>query len=495
MTDYDLVITGASIVRPNRASPELGDIGISGRSVVEVGPQLRPGRAQVVAAAGLLALPGSVDAHSHWGIYNPLAEDAVSESRAAAQGGTTTAITYIRSGQYYLNRGGPYEEFFPEVLSQAEGRAHVDYGFHLAPMEARHIEEIPMLIERFGVTSFKIFMFYGSHGLHGRSDDQSAFLMIPPGERYDTAHFEFIMRGVQAAREQFPEIADSISVSLHCETADIMTAYTKMTEARTDIDGLAAYSESRPPHSEGLAIATAAYLAHATGLGAINLLHLSSGEAVDAARRMAATFPDVDFRREVTIGHLLADIESSLGLWGKVNPQLRPRADVEALWDAVLAGEIDWVVSDHACCKPDMKLGADPEDVWQAKSGFGGTEYLMAGVYSEGTARGLTPNRVAELISWSPARRFGLGTKGDIAPGFDADIVLLDPDHSWVVHAEDSESSQGYSPLEGLQLSAKVKHVFLGGTQILDNGTVVGPPHGRYLSRPVTASPVSSQPS
>ena len=187
----------------------------------------------------------------HWGIYNPLADDTVSESRACAQGGVTTALTYMRTGQYYMNRGGRYQEVFPQVLEAAEGRFHVDYGFHLAPMEKSHIGEIPQLIDQFGVTSFKVFMFYGSHGLHGRSADQNSFLMIPPDERYDLAHFEFVMRGVQAAREAFPERADAISLSLHCETAEIMTAYTKLVEEEGTLSGLAAYSASRPAALRG----------------------------------------------------------------------------------------------------------------------------------------------------------------------------------------------------------------------------------------------------
>ena len=354
------------MVRPNLNSIERLDIGIKDEKVTLVDRNLDPGEADtIVDATGLLAFPGAVDSHCHWGIYNPLGEDAVSESRAAAQGGTTTAITYTRTGQYYLNRGGPYEDFFPEVLETTEGRAHVDYAFHLAPMQRGHIDEIPLLIEQFGVTSFKVFMFYGGHGLHGKSDDQAAFLMTPPGERYDYAHFEFVMRGIQAAREKFPEIDDYISLSMHCETAEIMTAYTEMIEADPNLDGLAAYSAARPPHSEGLAIAIAAYLAHATGLGNVNLLHLSSEKALESARMMAQTYPHIDFRREVTIGHLLTDHDSANGPYGKVNPPLRSREDVEALWDAVLAGEIDWVVSDHACCKPETKLGDDPEDVWQ----------------------------------------------------------------------------------------------------------------------------------
>jgi len=485
MATFDLIIKGGEIVRPNVTAVDRVDIGIADGKVAALETDLDPGDAdEVFDATGLLAFPGAVDSHCHWGIYNPLAEDAVTESRAAAQGGITTAITYTRTGQYYLNKGGPYQDFFPEVLETADGKAHVDYAFHLAPMQRGHIDEIPLLIEDFGVTSFKVYMFYGGHGLHGKSDDQAAFLMTPPGERYDYAHFEFVMRGIQAAREKFPEIADYISLSMHCETAEIMTAYTEMIEADPDLEGLAAYSAARPPHSEGLAIAIAAYLAHATGLSNVNLLHLSSQMAVESARLMAQTYPHIDFRREVTIGHLLTDHDSANGLYGKVNPPLRPREDVEALWDAVVAGEIDWVVSDHACCPPEIKLGSDPDDVWQAKSGFGGTEYLLGGVFSEGTKRGLAPHRIAELVSWNPSRRYGLLAKGDIGPGFDADIALLDPNQEWVVHAADSESTQGYSPMEGTELIGKVRHAFLRGSQILDDGAVVGSARGRYLSRP-----------
>ena len=152
------------------------------------------------------------------------------QSQASAQGGVTTGLTYMRTGQYYLNRGGSYAEMFPEVLALTDERAYVDYAFHLAPMMKDHIDEIPALIEKFGVTSFKIFMFYGSHGLHGRSSDQSSFLMIPEDERYDLAHFEFVMRGVQAAREKLADKAQHIALSLHCEAAEIMTAYTRLVE-------------------------------------------------------------------------------------------------------------------------------------------------------------------------------------------------------------------------------------------------------------------------
>ncbi len=484
--EFDLLIKNVRVVRPHGNAVHEADIAIAGGKVAKVAPGLDAVRAKdVYDGRGRLAFPGVVDAHMHSGIYSPLAEDAVSESRAAAMGGVTSSLNYFRTGQYYLNKGGPYRKFFPEVLKLSKGRFHVDYGFHLAPMDATHIDEIPELISRHGVASFKIFMFYGSHGLHGASDAQREFLMIGKDERYDYAHFEFIMRGVQKARELMPAKAPQISLSLHCETAEIMTAYTKRVEKDKSLSGLAAYSASRPQHSEGLAVFIASYLAHETALPNINLLHLSSKKAVQAALMMAETFPHIDFRREVTIGHLMLDIGSKAAELAKVNPPIRPREDVEYLWEALLAGELDWVCSDHACCRHETKI---PKryfgNIWMAKSGFGGTEYLLPALVSEGTRRGMSFNHMARVTSWNPAQRFGLNRKGDLAEGFDADIALVDPARTWVIAAKDSPSTQGYTPFEGLEMSARVDATFLRGMKVYEDGQVIGRPRGEYLHRP-----------
>ena len=483
---YDLLIKNVRVVRPDAKTVEDADIGITGGKFCKVHPGLSPGEAKAVYdGKGRLAFPGAVDAHMHTGIYAPLAEDAPSESRAAAQGGVTTSLNYFRTGQYYLNRGGPYAACFPEVLELSEGRFHVDYGYHLAPMDRTHIEEMPMLIEKHGVASFKIFMFYGSHGLHGASDTQRDFLMIGDDERYDVAHFEFVMRGVQAARERFPRKAAQISLSLHCETAEIMTAYSRIVENEGKLSGLAAYHAARPPHSEGLAVFIASYLAAETALPNINLLHLSSRKALDAALQMQALFPHIDFRREVTIGHLMLDTSAKAGVLAKVNPPIRPREDVEYLWQKLAEGAIDWVVSDHACCRHETKAAKNAlGNIWLAKSGFGGTEYLLPALVSEASKRGLSYNRIAALASANPARRFGANAKGDIAEGFDADLALVDPRETWTVRAADSHSAQGYTPFEGLELSARVKATFLRGELVCENGKVLGPPRGRYLHRP-----------
>jgi allantoinase len=90
---------------------------------------------------------------------------------------------------------------------------------------------------------------------------------------------------------------------------------------------------------------------------------------------------------------------------------------------------------------------------------------------------------MARLLCWNPAQRFGLPQKGDIAVGYDADLVLLDPNERFVVRAAESFSQQGYTPFEGMELTGRVKYTFLRGNLIYDRGQLVGSPQGRYLPR------------
>ncbi len=494
MTDiapFDLLIKNAQVVRPRQETSERMDVGVRDGRIAALGIDLGVAAASVHDAAGQLLFPGLVDAHMHVGIYAPLPEDARTESRAAAMGGVTSMLTYFRTGQYYLNRGGSYRDFYPEVLAQSSGNYWVDYAYHLAPIERSHIDEMEWLLCEQGVPSFKIFMFYGGYGLHGKTDGnaQREFLMIGDDESYDLAHFEFVMRGASRLMRRYPKLADRISVSLHCELADILNAYTRIVRDDPSLTGLRAYSAARPPHSEGLAVWIAAYLAHETECMNINLLHLSSRKAMEAALMMQEVFPRIRFSKEVTIGHLLLDYDSAARCHAKVNPPIRSREDVEFLWQAVLDRKVDWVVSDHACCAAERKTGGrphdDPDNIWVSKSGFGGTEYLLSGLFSEGTRRGMSPAHMAELLCWNPARRYGLARKGDIAVGYDADLALLDPAISFKVRAAESESAQGYTPFEGQTLTGKVVSTWLRGQPVYQAGEVVGPARGEYLRRAV----------
>ena len=107
---------------------------------------------------------------------------------------------------------------------------------------------------------------------------------------------------------------------------------------------------------------------------------------------------------------------------------------------------------------------------------------------TEGTKRGLGLDRIAALTAHNPAERFGLHSKGQIAIGHDADIALVDPNVTWTVRAEDSESTQEYTPFEGFELTAKVTDTFVRGNHVLADGSIQGKPEGRYLFRPTQAN-------
>mmetsp|Transcript_1435 Transcript_1435/g.3610 ORF Transcript_1435/g.3610 Transcript_1435/m.3610 type:complete len:506 (-) Transcript_1435:103-1620(-) len=490
-SELDLVVKNVRVVRPYDNMPVRQlDLGIRGGKFVEMAECIDASRAKdCIDAVGLLGFPGVCDAHMHVGIYDQLEKDAEQESKAAAMGGVTSMLSYIRTGRYYLEMGGPWSKFLPEVMRRSEGHYWADYCYHIAPIESSHIQEMRMAKEQFHITSFKIFMFYGGHGLHGASSDQQSFLMSQ--DKYDMGHFEFVMRELSAMAKEGADVC----LSLHCEIADILRAYTEKVQKEGKLTGLHAYSAARPQHSEGLAVFIASYLANETDLKNINLLHLTSRKALEAAIQMKGLFPHINFRREVTIGHLLLDCDSCCGgqpLHAKVNPPIRPREDVEFLWEKILEGEVDWVCSDHACCSGEQKVAkAREDDIFSAKSGFGGTEWLLPGFFSEGTKRGLTPQRVAAMTSRNVAERYGLSAaKGDIDIGMDADLVLFDPSETFTIHGKDSPSTQGYSPLEGLDVTGRVKRTLLRGQTIyIDKGAgQIGDfpagPIGKFMVRP-----------
>src|SRR5262249_61970969 len=152
---FNLVIKNARVVRPNRTAAARLDVGIAAGKVARLAPEIGSEQSkQVFDANDLLAFPACVDAHMHIGIYGPLAQDAGSESKAAAMGGVTSSLNYIRTGGYYLNRGGPYRDFMPKVFEQSEGRFWVDYGYHVAPIEAGDIAEMETLTPAYGIPTF-----------------------------------------------------------------------------------------------------------------------------------------------------------------------------------------------------------------------------------------------------------------------------------------------------------------------------------------------------
>jgi dihydropyrimidinase/allantoinase len=476
MARYDTAVTGGRLVIPY-VGEITADIGITDGKIAALADRIGPGEAdEQIDASGKVVLPGGVDAHFHLGIFRDLATDTVSETTSSTVGGVTTVLSYFRTGQHYLNKSGPYKEIFPEVLDTVNGHAKVDYGFHLAPMTAEHVDEIGWLTSEMGVSSFKYYMFYKGFNLAGSSRDSQGYTMA--GD-YDLGHlYEIMEAAAEAARTQ----GRRISVSLHCEQPELLRIFIERAKRDPALSGLSEYSAGRPPLTERLSIEEAAVLTDATGVS-VNLLHLSSELALETAVQAARRYPDADIRRETTLHHLALaceDLEGK-GLGGKVNPPIRDRSDNEALWRGVARGQISWVASDHACCMEAEK----GDDLWPAQPGFGGTALLYPVLISEGFhKRGLPLTRIAELAAAAPAQAYNIyGTKGTIAVGADADLAIVDLDLTRVVTPELCQSAQDHTPFEGIAVRGWPTTTVLRGRPVMTDGTVTDAFPGQYVRR------------
>ena len=173
---YDLLIKNVRVVRPHGNAVHEADIAIAGGKFAKVAPGIDVALAKAVHdGKGRLAFPGVVDAHMHTGIYSPLDEDAVSESKAAAMGGVTSSLNYFRTGQYYLNKGGPYEKFIPEVLETRQ-RA-LPRGLRLSPgADGQHAHrrdrDADREVRRDQLQDLHVLRL---DGLHGASDTPARF--------------------------------------------------------------------------------------------------------------------------------------------------------------------------------------------------------------------------------------------------------------------------------------------------------------------------------
>ena len=278
--------------------------------------------------------------------------------------------------------------------------------------------------------------------------------------------------------------AGRVSLSVHCETADIIRTCVEEQKA-TGANDLEAWSKARPPFSEAMAIGQATLLAARAGCP-INVLHISSAEALEAARLAAVRYPGLDLRLETTLHHLALTYATG-DAHGKVNPPIRGSADVEAMWQAVGDGRVGTVASDHAACPEQLKK---TDDLWSSQPGFGGTALLYPVLVSEGFhKRHLSLARIADLAAGEPARRFGLAPrKGAIALGADADLAIVDPEREVTVAPDLLLSAQPYTPFAGKRVRGWVTHTILRGRLVYEAGRVTGSPTGQYLRRPIAVA-------
>src|SRR5215471_17319532 len=422
-----MLLHGAIVADENTAAQR--DILIVNGKVRDVAAGLKD-RADVdeqTDLTGYLVLPGAIDPHVHFEEAGGLdREDFASGSRSAAAGGITTVFDHPL-GEPPITTAGLLRCKRDSVAN----RAHVDFGLWGGAVPGNVGEFADMADE--GAFGFKAFMI-GSEPSYPSLDDAQLL-------------------------EAMGEVARIGSIMLvHAENATIVDRLSARLRAAGRRDGLA-HAESRPPITEIEAVARAATLACHTGCR-LELVHLSTAGALDIVALAAARGHPV---RSEVCPHFLALTDAELarqGPWARCTPPLRSGGEVEALWERVLGGQADFLVSDHAPCLQSSNVVT----------------------LTEGTRRGLSLPRFVCLSSTNVARWLGLyPRKGTLRPGSDADLAIYARGVSDVIRAEGLLCKQKWTPYDGRQVSFRVEGCMLRGAWVYKDGAIQGGPRGQFI--------------
>ena len=426
-----------------------GDVLVEGETIATIGTTLAIEADRVIDAAGKYVLPGGIDVHTHLDMPfggTTSADDFESGTIAAAFGGTTSIVDFAI--QY---KGESLHRAWENWARRAEGKAAIDYGFHMivTDLTDQVEEEMDTLVSE-GITSFKLFMAYrGALML----DDGSIFrALLRTGKNGGT-------------------------ICMHAENGDVIDVLVRraLAEGRT---APKFHALTRPPIAEAEATYRAICLSEMAEVP-IYIVHLSSAEAlrhVSEARdrglpTFAETCPQYLF--------LSYDNYEEPGFDGAkyvMSPPLRPKAGQPALWRALACGDLQAISTDHCpfCMKEQKELGRG--NFAKIPNGAPGIETRMSLVYDGGVRAGhISLNRFVELTSTSPAKIFGLyPRKGTIAPGADADIVVFDPERKVTLSAKTLHMKVDYNPYEGRQVTGAPDVVLSRGRVIVEGSRFVG---------------------
>lgn len=444
----DLVIRNARVV--THTGEFHGGVGVAGERIVVVGSDdVLPSGRREVDAEGRVLMPGIIDPHCHLGVNYPYDEDMRTETIAAARGGLTTVLLYIR------NKEESYIPFYRERRAVGEENVSIDFGFHFGLQREEHVHDIPHIAAETGVQSFKAYFGY---------EHENPIGIVPATDGW--------IYGAMQAIKHLPRGV----LSVHCENTAIAGWIKKEIQA-TGRQDLGAYTESRPAFCEEETIQRMIFLAELTGCP-LYIVHTSvaAGPRLAAAARARG----VDVTVESCPHYLTRTAyDEDLDMRAKISPPLRDRTELEGLWDGIFAGNVGSIGSDHVPFFP--KKG---EDLWTEKPGAVSFPWELSLLLNEGVHnRGLPLSSLVAMNSYGPAKRFGLyPKKGAIRVGSDADLVMVDMDEVRTVE----HTGNGHCIYEGMELKGWPVMTVSRGRVVFENGEVdpdaVG--HGECVTRP-----------
>jgi allantoinase len=443
----DLLLLGERVVTPEGVRP--ASVQIRDGKIERVGPiDEAPFGSPLIDCGDSVLMPGIVDTHVH--VNEPGRTEwvgFVTASRSAAAGGVTTLVDMpLNSIPATTTREG-----LRAKLAAMDGKCQVDVGLWGGVVPGNAGEIAGLLAE--GVLGFKAFL-------------------VPSGveefQHVEEADLRVAMR----------EMARHGAVLLaHAELPGPIDAAQEAWNGGSPAE-YACYLRSRPDAAEVEAVELLIRLCRETGCR-VHIVHVASAEVLPLLTK--AREEGLPITAE-TCPHYLTFAAEEIpdgGVAFKCAPPIRSRANRERLWEGLREGVLDLVATDHSPCPPEMKK-IETGDFREAWGGISSLQIALPAVWTGARERGFTLADLAQWMCAAPARLAGLeGRKGAIAPGYDADLVIWDPEASFVVDAERLHHRHKLTPYAGRTLHGVVRRTLLRGETIDQNGA----PNGRILIR------------
>jgi dihydropyrimidinase len=445
-----------------------GDIYIEDGIVKEMGTGLSKECDNLIDAEGMIVIPGGVDVHTHLNLHVGDAvanDDFYTGTVAAACGGTTCIVDHMGFGP----AGCSLHHQADVYHGYADGSAVIDYGFHgvVQHVDEGILHEMEALVSEEGISSFKIYLTY-SHKL----DDSDAYRVL----------------------KRLKELGGVAAV--HCEN-DSMVNYFRDLFLREGKLSPIYHALSRPDECESEAVGRMISLSAMAGDAPLYIVHLSCESSLNHIRNTRRAGRSIF--AETCPQYLLLDEDrynepNGEGLKYIMSPPLRNRRNQEALWEGIREGSIQVVATDHCpfSFSKDKQLGRF--DFTKCPNGAPGVEERVPLMFSEGVMKGrIGMDKFVEVCCTNPAKIFGFyPRKGTIAPGSDADIVIIDPSKELTLGSNMLHGRADYTAYEGFKLKGYPVLTLSRGRIIARDNEFLGERGcGEYIKRKVTEGEVN----
>ena len=437
----------------------VADIFVDDGKVRTIGIDLAAEADKTVDATGKYVIPGGIDPHTHLDFPfggTVSSDDFLTGTIAAAFGGTTSIVDFA-----VQQRGQSLATSLDMWHQKAEGRAAIDYGFHMIILELpdSRLPEMDAMVKE-GVTSFKMFMAY------------LGAVMVD-----DTTIFKAMERAAN----------NGAFIALHAEHGHMIDVLVKgaLAEGNT---APKFHASTRPPITEAEATHRAIRMAEVAGTP-VYFVHLSCAEAlqeVQAARAQQKYVYAETCPHYLTLDNSMYDQEGFEGAKYVLTPPLRDNWHQAELWKGLRRNDLQVVSTDHCAFRFSDQKTLGKNDFSKIPNGGPGIENRLNMLYTKGVGSGLLDmNRLVEVFSTNPAKLFGLfPRKGTIAVGSDADIVVFDPDEESVISAKTHHMNVDYNLYEGMKVKGTPQVVIANGQTVVEDGKFVGNSgDGRFLKR------------